>query len=77
VNFSDPEIVEAMRPWKEIIDAEAGVVIGSTNVLLDYSSSACRKGECNIGNFIANAFVDAVTELYVHVLHYLYHTLKP
>lgn len=59
----DPEVVEAMKPWKEIIDAEAGVVIGSTNVFLDSSSSACRKGECNIGNFIANAFVDAYVDL--------------
>jgi 5'-nucleotidase len=61
VNSSDPDVVQAMKPWKEIIDAEGSVVIGSTNVLLDASNSACRKGECNIGNLIANAFVDEVT----------------
>jgi 5'-nucleotidase len=64
VNSSDEEFLEAMKPWKEIIDEEAGQVIGSTNVFLDATSSACRKGECNIGNLITNAFVDAVTEFH-------------
>lgn len=59
----DPDVVQAMKPWKEIIDAEANVVIGSTKVFLDASSSACRKGECNIGNLIANAFVDEYVNL--------------
>jgi 5'-nucleotidase len=61
VNSSDPDVVQAMKPWKEIIDAEASLVIGSTKVFLDASSSACRKGECNIGNLITSAFVDEVT----------------
>jgi 5'-nucleotidase len=61
VNSSDQDVVQAMKPWKEIIDAEGSKVIGSTKVLLDYSNSACRKGECNIGNLITNAFVDEVT----------------
>jgi 5'-nucleotidase len=61
VNSSDQDVVQAMKPWKEIIDAEGNKVIGSTKVFLDSSNSACRKGECNIGNFITNAFVDEVT----------------
>jgi 5'-nucleotidase len=61
VNSSDQDVVEAMKPWKEIIDAEGSKVIGSTAVLLDSANGACRKGECNIGNFIANAFVNEVT----------------
>jgi 5'-nucleotidase len=59
--FSDPDVVEAMKPWKEIIDREGSHVIGSTKVFLDASDGACRKGECNLGNLIANAFVDEVT----------------
>jgi 2',3'-cyclic-nucleotide 2'-phosphodiesterase (5'-nucleotidase family) len=50
-----------MKPWKEIIDAEANKVIGSTKVFLDSSNGACGMGECNIGNFITSAFVDEVT----------------
>ena len=61
VNSSDPDVMEAMKPWKEIIDAEGGVVIGSTQVFLDSENSACRKGECNIGNLFTNAFVNEVT----------------
>jgi 2',3'-cyclic-nucleotide 2'-phosphodiesterase (5'-nucleotidase family) len=80
VNSSDDEFVQAMKPWKEVVDAEAKKVIGSTNVFLDSTNSVCRKGECNIGNFITNAFVDEVIELHcqmlVHALHYLYLTLK-
>lgn len=59
----DPDVVEAMKPWKEIIDAEGGVVIGSTQVFLDSENSACRKGECNIGNLFTNAFVNEYVNL--------------
>lgn len=58
----DQDVVQAMKPWKEIIDAEGNKVIGSTAVFLDYSNGACRKGECNIGNLITNAFVDEYVE---------------
>jgi 2',3'-cyclic-nucleotide 2'-phosphodiesterase (5'-nucleotidase family) len=57
----DPDVVEALKPWKEIVDAEGSHVIGSTKVFLDASNDACRKGECNIGNVITDAFVDEVT----------------
>jgi 5'-nucleotidase len=60
---SDPDVVEALKPWKKIIDAEGSHVIGSTNVFLDASNSACTKGECNIGNVITDAFVDEVTPI--------------
>lgn len=60
---SDPDVIEALKPWRQIIDAEGSRVIGSTKVLLDSSNSACRKGECNIGNVIADAFVDEVTSI--------------
>lgn len=65
LNTSEPEdqdVVQAMKPWKEIIDAEGKKVIGSTAVFLDSSNSACRMGECNMGNLITNAFVDEYVE---------------
>jgi 5'-nucleotidase len=61
LNSSDPEVVKAMQPFKEEVDAEANRIIGITNVFLSAQSSACSKGECNIGNFIANAFVEEVS----------------
>lgn len=61
MNSSDQDIVQAMKPWKETIDAIGNEVIGSTKVFLDSSNGACSKGECNIGNFITDAFVDEVT----------------
>jgi 5'-nucleotidase len=61
MNSSDQDVVEAMKPWKDVIDAEGSEVIGSTKVFLDSSNGACSMGECNIGNFITSAFVDEVT----------------
>ncbi|KAJ4433449.1 hypothetical protein ANN_15752 [Periplaneta americana] len=58
----DPDTVEALRPWKEEIDVQANRVIGSTKVLLDESSDACKKGECNIGNLVTDAFVNEYTK---------------
>lgn len=52
----DPEIVEAMKPYKEEIDVVAKVVIGSSFVELD--ARPCNFGDCNIGNLITDSFVD-------------------
>jgi 2',3'-cyclic-nucleotide 2'-phosphodiesterase (5'-nucleotidase family) len=35
--------------------------IGKTKVLLDGDTKHCRVHECNLGNFIADAFVDYVS----------------
>lgn len=70
----DPDVVEAMRPWKEIIDTEGSHVIGSTKVFLDASNSACRKGECNFGNLITSAFVDEVANLTIKCMCLFYNT---
>ncbi|EZA61540.1 apyrase isoform X2 [Ooceraea biroi] len=53
----DPTIVEALKPWKEEVDALASKKIGKTKVLL--SRSNCRYEECNMGNLITDAMVDA------------------
>lgn len=46
-----------MEPWKKEIDAVATRKIGSSRVLLKRD---CRYEECNMGNFITDAMVDAV-----------------
>jgi 5'-nucleotidase len=58
---TDPDVVEALKPWKKIIGPEGSRVIGSTKVFLDSSNGSCIRGECNIGNVITDAFVDEVT----------------
>lgn len=48
-------MVAAIQPWKQIIDKDGSKVVGISKVLLDKSSCGFR--ECNLGNFVADAFV--------------------
>lgn len=58
--ISDPEIVAALQPWKDIVDWEGLRVIGTTKVQL--SRSNCGVAECNIGSFIADSFAFAMID---------------
>lgn len=51
----DEEVLEAIAPWKEIVDEQGNVVVGSSAVALEKWS--CESGECNLGNFFADAMV--------------------
>lgn len=55
--ISDAEILKALEPWKKEVDKVALKKVGSTRVQLN---NQCRNKECNMGNFITNAMVDAV-----------------
>lgn len=48
-----------MEPFKKEVDEIGQKVLGTTEVKLDQSK--CLYGECNIGNFINDAFVDHVS----------------
>lgn len=52
----DPEILAAMAPWKAIVDAVGLREIGEVKTTL-YQRD-CAFGECNIGSFVTDAFVD-------------------
>lgn len=52
--------MEALKPWKEIVDREGLRVIGTTKVTL--SRTNCSSAECNIGNFLADAYAHAMIE---------------
>ncbi|XP_058825829.1 apyrase-like [Topomyia yanbarensis] len=56
----DPLIEQELIPWREQVDSLAYRPVGSSRVIL--SKTECRIGECNIGDFVADAFVD----YYVH-----------
>ncbi|KMQ96283.1 5 -nucleotidase [Lasius niger] len=64
----DPEILEALKPWKIEVDAEASRKIGKTKVLLD---SNCSK-ECNMGNLISDAMVNAFVDKAENKTHWTY-----
>lgn len=55
----DPEILAAMKPWKDEIDLVAKREIGQVKSIL-YRDD-CAFGECNIGDFFTDACVDYVT----------------
>lgn len=53
--FLDDEIMDAIKPWKEKIDQVAIRKIGT--VLYPLQKLQCGSEECNLGNFITDAFV--------------------
>lgn len=55
----DADIVRELRPWQKEVDIIGDREVGRTKVLL--SRANCRLGECNLGNFITDAFVDYVS----------------
>lgn len=55
------DVVEAMLPWKSILDEQTAQIIGESKV--DLEKHECDRKECNIGNFFADASVYAFTKL--------------
>lgn len=59
--FLDKAIVEELKPWKAAVDAVATQVHGYSRVVLE--SLPCMMRECNIGNFITDAFVQPFIDI--------------
>lgn len=55
----DPEINREIKEWKKRVNAYENSVIGK--VQTDLLITNCRIGECNIGDFFADAMVDYVS----------------
>lgn len=68
---------ELMVPWKEVVDQVGKQVLGETKVLLKQTD--CSFGDCNIGNFIAEAMVDAVSlhfyTMFFQIVRYSYNNI--
>ncbi|PNF40457.1 hypothetical protein B7P43_G14344 [Cryptotermes secundus] len=64
----DPFILEELNKWKKNISLMADEEIGRTKVLLDGDTKHCRVHECNLGNFITDAYIDYMARL--HKLNY-------
>ncbi|XP_072760214.1 apyrase [Anoplolepis gracilipes] len=65
----DPEILEALKPWKKEVDKEGSRKIGRTRVLLNHS---CYSEECNMGNLLTDAMVNAYVDNVKNETHWTY-----
>ncbi|XP_077527257.1 protein 5NUC-like [Haemaphysalis longicornis] len=54
----DKDMLEALQPYKKIVDEAVKKVVGSSKVLLEASEKLCRYKECNAVNLMADAFFD-------------------
>ncbi|XP_058457931.1 apyrase-like [Malaya genurostris] len=57
----DPEVAQALIPWKQAVDEAGGRRIGFTAVSL--LKSTCGYAECNLGSFVADSMVAAFVPL--------------
>ena len=60
----DPGILAEVNEWDAKVTAKTRVQIGRTRVLLDGDRMTCRRGECNLGNLVADAQVFHVSHFY-------------
>lgn len=56
----DPEVMQAIQPWKEIIDISGKRVVGSLKIRA--SGTGCYQGECVMGILQAEAMANAVID---------------
>lgn len=56
----DPDVMEAIEPWKEIIDVSGQRVVGMLKVRA--SATGCYSGECLMGSMQAEAMLHSVLE---------------
>lgn len=52
----DPDIIEALKPWKEAVDLVGNREVGIVKTQLNRAD--CAFEECNFGNFVTDSFVD-------------------
>jgi len=58
--FADPFILQELNNLGKQIAVMSNKEIGRTKVLLDGDTLHCRLQECNLGNFLTDAYVDYV-----------------
>uniref|UniRef100_D3TM90 apyrase n=2 Tax=Glossina morsitans morsitans TaxID=37546 RepID=D3TM90_GLOMM len=54
----DPDILEAIKPWKAIVDLKGNEIVGETKV--DLLKNPCNSKECNLGNFFSDAMIHSL-----------------
>uniref|UniRef100_A0A1B0GG38 apyrase n=1 Tax=Glossina morsitans morsitans TaxID=37546 RepID=A0A1B0GG38_GLOMM len=53
----DKDVLEAMKPWRKLIDEKTKLVVGRTNV--DLPRDICRSEECALGNLYTDSMIYA------------------
>lgn len=56
-------MLQELIPYRKKVDAVAEQEVGKTRVFLDGNRLSCRMIECNLGNMIADAYVDLVRDV--------------
>jgi 2',3'-cyclic-nucleotide 2'-phosphodiesterase (5'-nucleotidase family) len=56
----DPEVAAVVGEYEKQLNASLGEVIGKTSIALDARASVIRRGESNLGNFLADVYKQAV-----------------
>lgn len=66
--LKDPQVLQELIPFRQQVEAIAKKEIGKTLVFLDGSRLSCRMIECNLGNFIGDAYVDLVFKSQIEIV---------
>jgi hypothetical protein len=53
-------VLQELIPFRKEVEALSEKEIGKTLVFLDGNRLSCRMVECNLGNFMADSYVDLV-----------------
>ncbi|XP_054263510.1 protein 5NUC-like isoform X2 [Macrosteles quadrilineatus] len=62
----DPDVLAALRPYEKELHDKISRVVGYSTVFLSKENSACRLEECNLGNMLADSYVDYATRKYTN-----------
>lgn len=54
------ETLQQLTPWRQEVEAKFLTQVGTTRVFLDGERSSCTRSECNMGNLVADSFVNYV-----------------
>ncbi|GLH02541.1 Apyrase [Gryllus bimaculatus] len=57
--YLDRSTAAALEPLAKAVAAAAESVVGRSAVLLEQANDVCQEGECNLGSFVADAYVRA------------------
>lgn len=57
----DAPVAEEVKKWTAKLSENANQVVGSTTARLEGTTGLCSCAECNLGNLIADAYVEYVS----------------
>nr|XP_018897163.1 PREDICTED: protein 5NUC-like [Bemisia tabaci]XP_018897164.1 PREDICTED: protein 5NUC-like [Bemisia tabaci]XP_018897165.1 PREDICTED: protein 5NUC-like [Bemisia tabaci] len=64
----DAPVAEEVKKWTAKLSENANQVVGSTTARLEGTTGLCSCAECNLGNLIADAYVEYYATKYRHLI---------